>query len=1110
MKKVAIFMSDFHLGQKNRMEEFHVDNEFAELLGRLSLYHDEDEVDLVLLGDILDLWTTVISPQEEIADTIQDIDLYLPAESKDDVEIAENKEAQKVKAIVRNHPDFFEAIGRFLADNPRKRWVRYIPGNHDHSMVCEKLQNIVVTAILTPSVMRLSEVRNPKTTKARLLDRILFQPYYDDEYLQVYAEHGNQLTFGGIFRYDDEKLQSTFTQFGAECPGYVQFKTVSGRSLRLAPKLNGLLLGSFNPTNWLRLASWLLFRGYFRALIYLQRFRIQYLHSIDPRIVWARQELPTEWKTLLHLVRTRFFSATQDEFGDMTPKLFEQDEDPIAMPLCGCKLDPNKTKTLILGHSHGARDIDLPGIKGLKYYNTGSWILLQDKGREVVEQTWVTVSRKLPATIIDILKTSSAIVVSDKSGRTVELKLDTPGLLDGIAIWDQVLIETNEKSVVTGITKDNSFSRTVIDRQIVHRRVELGRSADSPTTTDGTPLNHVVRSIDFRVGDLMLFHWNFGTYLWRIMRTHPFRDLLSAIPGVVTGAINRLGTSTYWNHIAMVYGSPSERHESEHYNDPLIIEALPDTGVSIHTLRHYLEYPKEWDFAVLRLKGPLLDTWEARRLLRRVTVGYLGAAYDIETVARGTIQYAALTMDAKGRSALGGAMYGAILGVVICTVAITWLAGRHLYGNWFTWESYLTHWFQVLGNVRAALIEEFSDWPPDILAVGMKVVELLGLVIGGTVGAYLIYRLCRLAAMAWLIATAAVGSAMGLCIVPVMADIADGWVEKPTAQRIGFVLIWFSPLFLLLLSDSIIGPSVGKEWQEVFKVQVMLVLTAALITVLFARTINNISQPIVDWISRCFTLALTQLDRLYTILGWPTHHESKCDNSSLQQQFICSGLVQEAFVETTRELSNANMESVVVNPDWNVNRSAADQTRIFRSTLPKHFALAEKKFTWTYLYLDGVLTPDPSPSHKAQAFTSPLRLKRPHLCQPSVRAIKCGFTGVFLTILASVAGGDIVGALPKGLFQIDLSEGRTKSVLLFLAVILGITAIVFAKKAQKDLALDPNKRGRALATYGFISGGAATAIGVANLEILLGIPFIHGFIGYILFLGLGSALLLLF
>ena len=1113
MRKVAIFMSDFHLGQKNRMEEFHVDNEFAELLGRLSLYHDEDGVDLVLLGDILDLWTTVISAQEEIANTIPDIDLYLPAELQDEVQIAKIKEEQKVKAIVHNHPDFFEAIGRFLVDNPRKRRVLYIPGNHDHSMVCEKLQNIVVTAILTPAVMRLSTVRNPKIPQAWLAGRILFPLYYENEHLQVYAEHGNQLTFGGIFRYDDEKLQSTFDQFGAECPGYVQFKTVSGRGLRRAPKLNGLLVGAFNPTNWLRLASWLLFRGYFRALIYLQRFRIQYLHSMDPRIVWARQELPPEWKTLLHLIRTRFFSTTQDEFGDMIPKLFEQDKDPIAMPLCGHKLDPNKTKTLILGHSHGTRDIDVPGINGLKYYNTGSWILRQDKGREVVEQTWVTVSRKLPATIIDTLKTAVAtsIVVSDKFGRTVELKLDTPDLLNGIAIWDQVLIETNEKSVVTGLTRDNPLSRTVIDRQIVHRRVELGEVADSPTTTDGTPLNPVVRSMDFRVGDLMLFHWNFGAYLWRIMRTHPFRDLLRAIPGVVTGAINRLGTSTYWNHVAMVIGSTSERQESDHYNDPLIIEAVPDGGVSIHTPRHYLEYPKEWDFAVLRLKDPLLNTWEARRLLRRITVGYLGAGYDMETVARGTLQYAALTMDAKGRSALGGAVYGAILGVVICTAAILWWAGRRLHDNWSTWESSLTHWFQVLGNVGAVLIEEFSKWPPDILAVAMKVVELLGLVIGGAVGAYLIYGLCRLATMTWLTATAATGSVMGLCVVPVMADIADGWAEKPTAQRIGFVLIWFSPLFLLLLSDSIIGPSVGKEWQEAFKVQVMLVLTAALITVLFARTINSISQPIVDWIGRCFALALAQLNRLYAMLGWPTHHESRCDNSSMQQQFICSGLVQEAFVETARELNNANIESVVVNPDWNANQSVADQTCILRSTMPKHFAIADMKFRWTYLYLDGVLTPDPSPSHKAQAFTAPLHLIRTHLCQPSVRAIKCGFTGVFLTILASVAGKDLTNALPKDLFQFDLSEGGTKSVLLFFAVVLGVTAIVCAKKAQRDLALQPTQRGRALTIYGFISGAAATAIGLVNLGILSdSIPLIPGIVGYILLFSLGSAVFLLF
>ena len=30
MKKVAIFMSDFHLGQGDQMEEFHADEEFAE------------------------------------------------------------------------------------------------------------------------------------------------------------------------------------------------------------------------------------------------------------------------------------------------------------------------------------------------------------------------------------------------------------------------------------------------------------------------------------------------------------------------------------------------------------------------------------------------------------------------------------------------------------------------------------------------------------------------------------------------------------------------------------------------------------------------------------------------------------------------------------------------------------------------------------------------------------------------------------------------------------------------------------------------------------------------------------------------------------------------
>jgi hypothetical protein len=124
----------------------------------------------------------------------------------------------------------------------------------------------------------------------------------------------------------------------------------------------------------------------------------------------------------------------------------------------------------------------------------------------------------------------------------------------------------------------------------------------------------------------------------------------------------------------MVYGSPSEKEESEYYNDALILEAVPEVGVSIHTLEHYLEYPKEWNLAVLRLQEPpsaggerMLDRWEHRCLLKRLALGSLQAHYDNKNVIRQTLMYTARTMDAKGRSVISGLVKGAIGGILIAS-----------------------------------------------------------------------------------------------------------------------------------------------------------------------------------------------------------------------------------------------------------------------------------------------------------------------------------------------------------------------------------------------------------------------------------------------------------
>ena len=92
----------------------------------------------------------------------------------------------------------------------------------------------------------------------------------------------------------------------------------------------------------------------------------------------------------------------------------------------------------------------------------------------------------------------------------------------------------------------------------------------------------------------------------------------------------------------------------------------------------------------------------------------------------------------------------------------------------------------------------------------------------------------------------------------------------------------------------------------------------------------------------------------------------------------------------------------------------------------------------------------------------------------------------------------------------DLNEDQVKTFLLVLAVAAGIGAIWLAKKAARDLAIDPGRRGRSLAIYGFFSGALATAFGFANLEMLSNIPGAWIVIQWVVVLGVSSAFVLLF
>ena len=1244
MKQVAIFMSDFHLGQRDRTEEFVADEEFAELLGRLSLEHADNKVDLVLLGDVIDLWTTVTDKKEVCADRIDEVDLYLPAETDQEKDIAWREELKRIQKIIESHLLFFEALGRFLVRDQKKRRIVYVYGNHDHSMIHEALQLRLKRAILPDSVVelasRLSANGKPHSEdveltqlKEKLNQRIKFVPHYpcpkephseeidskepnyEKSPLQVYAEHGNQLTYGGIFRYDNKEGKSTFGKFGHECPGYVHFKTITSRVIRATPKLNGLLMGVFNPANWPSLAIWLLFRGYFRALLYMQRFQIQFQsYASETRkdlqreqcvqstrcvqfeqclqreqcaqreqrvrnVRWSRAHMPGAGKTFLYLLKARLLSFSKDEFGDLIPKLFGTDTDPLSLPLCGHKLDPGSIKTLILGHSHSTKDVNVPGLEGIKYYNTGSWALRQEKNREIIEQTWVVVSTELPVTFKKIEHSDNGltITVEGEFDEVGTYQLLNPGMAESLKEGDRIIVERNKDGYAWRIVREDSTSPRIIDRQLVRRRIERAHITNNPVTPDGARLNPVLRSMNLQVGDMILFRQNYGAYLWRLARSCSFIKLFAAIPSVIIGLINRMGTSTYWNHIAMVYGSPSEPHESEHYNDPLIIESVPNIGVRIHTPEHYLEYPKEWDFAVLRLTKPLLNSWKARRLLRRITLNYLGAAYDKESVARGTIQYAAFATNAKGRSALGGIVMGACLGfVIISFCAAVWIT------HWLyrTWPSRRDDWLDAIRcftnlqcftdylDQRIHLRELYSSLPGKAEDYVLWGVAVLLLVIVTVLVGYLLWQVGRLCVKSWVALTVLVGASLGACIVPIMADVTEGWSQMSTARRWVFATIWFLPLLLLLApSDWVRATLVGttaRTWSEYFIIKLMLIVASGLIIVLLAGMVNPVVARLIAWASArwCDLKELTH--KLYIALQWPIQTPSRCGSYPLHKQFICSGLLQDALVETVRELQDLSptptdrlraviaetlevpnggketvpipqqimakqgskpnrlqaeahcmvvdtvstsvdlepdeikvgtatphsgnppietggdpstdrkreswLKDVIVNPDWKEEWSQAEQSCVLRDTLPRHFALDQEKFEWTYLYLDQVLTPNPSESHKAQAYTDPLKPRgSPPLA--SVWAIRSGFTGILLTMVFSYYGD----SLSK---HLDI---LAKIPLLLMTLFLGVLAIFLSHQGRKDLACNPDMRGRALMIGGFISGALTILVSIGYL-----------------------------
>ena len=405
MNKVAIFISDLHLGRGDELDDFARENEAAliRFLGQQSIKFLSWEVDLVLLGDFLDIWQIAKDVEKKAPDT-KEIDLSL----------LNTLEEDRVRQIVGAHPGTFSALSAFLAAEPAKRRLFFVIGNHDHSLVDDQVQGVVQEAIAGGD--------------PALASRVVFGHYYDAPALSTYAEHGNQL--------DENNDYDHFADFGAESPGFYFVRLFWNRLESLEPKLD--------EWDW-----WNAFKAIWedKNLSHLLRpaVRFFYQYRNDPRPfkridvpgvpffevsgklipvtgrplpefpdVLVSDRLNTELifstvpatenklRALYHnpthaefkeavdeILREKFsgrapqvpepqptvpeFGLLPDEYVTAVAGMFAPSgKEPETMPMKGCALNPDTYKYVLLGHTHADKEEHLADLD-VTYFNTGTW-----------------------------------------------------------------------------------------------------------------------------------------------------------------------------------------------------------------------------------------------------------------------------------------------------------------------------------------------------------------------------------------------------------------------------------------------------------------------------------------------------------------------------------------------------------------------------------------------------------------------------------------------------------------------------------------------------------------------------------------------------------------
>lgn len=425
MSKAAIFVSDLHLGQGDGLDDFIQNNEdaFVRFLDRQSNTFLSWEVDLVLLGDFLDIWQVATTEEKQAADT-ETINLSL----------AQGLESQRVQDIINAHPRTFQALRAFLAADRVNRRLIMVTGNHDHSLVDDQVKEVVRTGVTQGD--------------PALAAKVDFGLWYDAPELSTYAEHGNQ--------YDNNNDYRVFPRFGEECPGYYFVRLFWNRLENLEPKLDEWDWWNAFKAIWddhlfhLLKPAIRFYRQYrqdsraferinvpgvpffaapggarpvskrlaeFPDVLVSDKLRTDLIFSTDPTTERRLRRLyhdpgQAEFRAAVdEILREKFsgrapavppppeefpvFGLFRDEYEKAVAGMFASPgETPEVTPLKGQGLNPDTYTFVLLGHTHDDKQVDIKD-RCATYFNTGTWTVKRNAAGGNISQLCYVIIQKM-------------------------------------------------------------------------------------------------------------------------------------------------------------------------------------------------------------------------------------------------------------------------------------------------------------------------------------------------------------------------------------------------------------------------------------------------------------------------------------------------------------------------------------------------------------------------------------------------------------------------------------------------------------------------------------------------------------------------------------------